>query len=64
MGIFNFRTIQRDNLRLIANVPPEYLRGLRQLSMSLLLNLQRSVQIINLTRTTSHNSQRSHLPAV
>lgn len=57
-----FRTIQRDNFRLLANVFAEHLRGLRQLPMSLLLNLQRSIQIINLTRTNLLDRQRSHLP--
>lgn len=32
--------------------------------MSLLLNLQRSIQINNLIRTTSHNSQRRYLPTL
>jgi hypothetical protein len=59
-----YRTFQRNHLRLIANVLVKHLRGLWQLSVSLLLNLQRSIQIISIIRTTSHDCRCSHLPAL
>lgn len=61
---FHFRTFQRNNLRLLADLFAEHLRSLWQLSMSLLLNLQCSPQIIHLARTTPGNRQHSHLPTL
>lgn len=63
MFLIYFRTLQRDNLRLIANVLVEHLRGVRQLSMSLLFHLQCRIPVTNLNRTTDSHRNRSHLQA-
>lgn len=40
-SFFSYRTLQRDAVRLAADVPAEHLRGVRQLAVSVLFDLQR-----------------------